>query len=158
MTFVKHTFDDGAAITPAALALSGLDGSEMLELQALNKAVVLFEADMDFDARVALATQFMRMANALIADVSSEHEEDAEEDVAECECSSDVFAIPYIALEAAGLADKNLHLFTDDGIVVIVENTHDFNLSPHTREKLHRHDITPENFCRMFSGADEDDD
>lgn len=44
------------------------------------------------------------------------------------------------------------------GTCVIVENAHDFNLSPHTREKLHRHDITPENICRMFSGADEDDD
>ncbi len=149
MTFVKHTQGGSAEITPAALALSGLDEHEFFELHALNGAVVMFGADAEPFELVAVVNELVRLAEALMADVLSEKEEQLNEDT---------IPFPRVILKNAGLEGNEYHVFSDDGIVMIVGKEKEFSLTPETRERLHKHGITPAHFDCLFKRAGEEDD
>lgn len=149
MTFVKHTCGGGAAITPAGLVLSGLDEHELLELHTLNGAIVIFGAGTERLERAAIAYELVRMAEAIMTDVLAEQEEEPEEET---------IPLPCEALSRAGLDGDEIHVICDEGIVMIVGTEHEFSLSHRTRERLHKHGITPGHFDCLFKRVGEVDD
>ena len=149
MTVVKRTANGGAEITPAALTLSGLADQEYLELHTLNGTIVMFNADAERYELVAVVNELVRLAEAIMKDVLSEEEEELEENT---------IPFPRAILELAGLEGDEYHVFSDDGIVMIVGKEQEFSLSPETRARLHKHGITPAHFDCLFKQANEASD
>ena len=134
MTYVKRAKSGGVEITSAALTLSGLEEQEFLEVQTLNGAVVLFSADAERHELAGIVNELVRLAEAIITDVLDE--EEAEQEL-------DTVPFPKAILENAGLNGNEYHVFSDKGIVMIVDKNQDFSLSPETRECLHEHVVFP---------------
>lgn len=149
MTFVKRTANEGVVITPAAMLLSGLEVHELLEVQTLDGAVVMYQADAEYQDRLAIANELMRLAEALLSDTM--------EDAAD-ELEADSVRFPNEIFESAGLDTDEYDIFSDDGIIMIVRKNQDFNISDKTRKSLHKYGVTPETFDCLAKAAYADSD
>ena len=81
-----------------------------------------------------------------------------EDVLSEEELEENTIPFPRAILEHAGLEGDEYHVFSDDGIVMIVGKEQEFSLSPETRARLHKHGITPAHFDCLFKQANEASD
>ena len=153
MTYLKRAKSGGVEVTSAALTLSGLEEQEFLEAQTLNGAVVLFSADAERHELAGIVSELVRLAEAIIADVLDEEESKRE---------LDTVPFPKAILESAGLNGDEYHVYSDNGIVIIVGKNQSLSLAPEAREQLHKHGVTTESFesaikqAQNIEGNDED--
>lgn len=117
MTFIKYTNDGKAIVQPAALALSGLDQEETLEMHTLENAIVLLKPEMTPVEKAALMMTLMRLVNSLTADMMTAWDE---QEAADGECDSDVIGVPMEAFADANILQDDLRVFSMEGAVVIV--------------------------------------
>ncbi len=124
MTFIKYTHDGSAVVQPAALILSGLDQEETLEMQTLEKTIVLLKKDMTPMEKMETASGLIRLTNSLLADMISGFDdaisrEEDEENEYEPDACGDELRIPAEVFEHAGIWGEVLRVQSIDGAVLI---------------------------------------
>lgn len=150
MTFLKYSSDGKIIIQPAALILSSLEDEEMLEMHALNNALVLLKNDMEIKEKFAVMSELSKLINSLLAEAISQA--DAEPDTLHS------ISIPIEAFEDAGIDVGDLRVLADDGIVILVRDTQEVKLSPWTLEELARCGVTQEQMKNLLREAKVNDE
>lgn len=130
MKFINYTNDGRVVIQHAALILSKLDETDVLELHTMDNAILLLKKDMTWAEMRDVLQEIVRLARSMTLDALCNS--DAEDKTPLIDESSDdeyegmiTVPVPIEAFGDAGLLGKNLHIQVIDGAVVITEDTED---------------------------------
>lgn len=121
MNFVKYNEKNHIEIQPAALVLSDLDQADRLEMHTLDGALVLLKDDMTDLEQLMATASLVKLAHAMMQDMSTRHHEDELDDNGACIYGS-----------------------ADGGIIVSVGGHKLFTLAPDTVDEFGACGITPE--------------
>lgn len=128
MEFITYTHDGKAVISPAALTLSKLEQEDMLELHALDGAIVVTAKNRTAVETVEVMSALMRLVSSMSADLMCSFGGDdggvCDGDCGNCcEGCADTIPVPAEAFEDAGLLGKHLCAQVIGNTVVISEDT-----------------------------------
>lgn len=128
MEFITYTHDGKAVISPAALTLSKLEREDMLELHALDGAIVLTGKHQTAVETAEVMSALMRLVSSMSVDLMCSFDGD-EGSICDgdcgncCEGCADTIPVPTEAFADAGLLGKHLCTQVIGNTVVISEDT-----------------------------------
>ena len=135
MKFINYTNDGRVVVQHAALILSKLDETDMLELHTMDNAIILLKKDMTLVETRDVLQGMVRLARSMTLDAlcNSDAEdktplvdESVDDEYVDDEYEDTItIPVPLEAFGDAGLLGKDLHIQVIDGAVVITEDTDD---------------------------------